>query len=67
MQFPVGSERRDYIVSDKATVLELNEMVWYPPYAVDTNHHHNCMEIGVCMAGSGTITLGADRKPYRFS
>lgn len=67
MQFPVGSERRDYILSDKATVLELNEMVWYPPYAVDTNHYHNCMEIGVCMAGSGTLTLGQSRKAHAFS
>ena len=65
MQFPVGSERRDYILSDKATVLEINEMLWYPPYGLDTNHYHNCMEIGLCMAGSGRLTLG--KKAYTFS
>jgi len=65
MQFPAGSERRDYVVSEKETVLEINEMVWYPPYGMDTNHYHNCMEIGVCMAGSGTLTMG--RKAYSFS
>ena len=67
MQFPYGSERRDYILSDRETVLELNEMVWYPPYGVDSNHYHNCLEIGICMEGSGTLTLGAERKAYSFS
>ena len=67
MQFPIGSERRDYILSDKETVLEMNEMVWYPPYGLDTNHYHNCMEIGVCMAGSGTMTLGRSMAAYTFS
>jgi len=66
MQFPHGSERRDYILSDRMTVLEMNEMAWYPPYAIDTNHVHNCMEIGVCMEGEGTLTLGAEKTPYAF-
>lgn len=65
MQFPAGTERRDYAVSDKETILEMNEMVWYPPYAIDTNHYHNCLEIGICMAGSGTLTIG--KKAYDFS
>lgn len=67
MQFPIGSERRDYILSEKETVLEMNEMVWYPPYGIDTNHYHNCMEIGICMAGSGTLTLGVNSRAYSFS
>lgn len=61
---PAGFERRDYVLSDKETVLELNEMVWYPPYGEDTNHYHNCMEIGVCVAGSGTITMGQKAYPF---
>ena len=61
---PAGFERRDYVLSDKETVLELNEMVWYPPYGEDTNHCHNCMEIGVCVAGSGTITMGQKAYPF---
>lgn len=65
MQFPVGSERRDYILSDRAVTLEINEMVFYPPYAIDTNHYHNCMEIGICMEGSGTLTMA--KKAYAFS
>ena len=64
-EIPAGSERRDYILSDRETVLELNEMVWYPPYGQDTNHYHNCLEIGVCVAGSGTITMG--QKAYAFA
>ena len=65
VQFPAGSERRDYILSDKAITLEINEMVFYPPYGIDTNHYHNCMEIGICMEGSGTLTMG--KKAYAFS
>ena len=65
MQFAAGSERRDYILSEKAITLEINEMVFYPPYAIDTNHYHNCMEIGICMEGTGTLTMG--QKAYAFS
>lgn len=65
VKYSLGSERRDYVLSDRMTVLELNEMVWYPPYGIDTNHYHNCLEIGVCVAGRGTITMG--QKAYDFT
>lgn len=64
-EFPAGSERREYVLPPSETLLELSEMVWYPPYGQDTNHHHNCMEIGLCLTGSGTITMG--QRAYDFS
>lgn len=66
-EYPVGSERRHYPLEEKSAIIELNDMLWYPPYASDIMHYHNCMEIGMCLAGSGTVTLGTGRKPLPFS
>lgn len=63
---PPGSERRDYPLDERSAIIELNDMVWHPPYALDTLHYHNCMEIGLCVEGSGVLILGAQREALAF-
>ncbi|MBE5802650.1 MAG: AraC family transcriptional regulator [Clostridiales bacterium] len=65
--YPPGTERRDYSLVETSPVVELNDMVWYPPYADDTLHYHNCMEIGICVEGDGTIVMGEGHEPLPFS
>ncbi len=38
---------------------------YYPPYMPDSLHVHNCLEIGVCLAGSGQVYL--HDRGWRFS
>lgn len=60
-----NQERRDYDLSGDRPLAGLIDNPWYPPYVEDRSHYHNCMEVGVCLAGEGTIEIG--RKAWRFS
>lgn len=57
-------ERRDYALRNGETLIDLKEVIWYPPYGEDTNHYHNCIEIGVCVQGSGVVVMG--RQAHEF-
>ncbi len=37
---------------------------WYPPYMPDRSHYHNCLEIGVCLSGEGTVEIGRSRRQF---
>lgn len=52
-----NAERRDYPMRSGSIILSMTDMVLYPPYAADQSHRHNCMEIGVCLAGRGRISM----------
>ena len=51
--------QRDYPIANNSLILSMTDMVWTPPHQTDTMHAHNCMEIGVCMEGSGVIRMGS--------
>ena len=52
-----NSERRDYPISQESLILSMTDLICYPPYGKDEVHSHNCMEIGLCVAGSGMIHI----------
>ena len=57
-------ERRDYELSGQSPLVGLIDNPWYPPYVPDRSHYHNCLEIGVCLSGEGTVELG--RRSWQF-
>ena len=57
------TERRDYPLTDASAVVEINDMVWLHPHAQDIMHTHNCMEIGLCLEGTGTLFIGPGMEP----
>lgn len=61
-----NSERRDYAVRQESFILAMTDLIFYPPYGKDEIHSHNCMEIGLCMAGSGVIQMeGQAARPFK--
>lgn len=50
--------RRDYDLNTGSPLVGLLDNPWYPPYMLDAPHFHNCMEIGVCLCGNGTMSIG---------
>ena len=57
-----NSEQRDYPMRDSTIILAMTDLILYPPYAADQSHVHNCMEIGVCLEGRGTISMEGQPK-----
>lgn len=57
---PVGdnAERRDYPMRGESLILSMTDVIWSPPYQHDSDHSHNCMEIGLCLEGRGTLHIG---------
>lgn len=53
-----SSECRNYPGGNDSAILALTDIPWYPPYPRDTLHYHNCMEIGLCQEGCGTLETG---------
>ena len=49
---------RNYRGANDSAILALTDIPWYPPYPRDTLHYHNCMEIGLCQEGCGTLETG---------
>ncbi len=58
-------ERRDYELSGQSPLVGLIDNPWYPPYVPDRIHYHNCLEIGVCLSGEGTVELGRGLWQFR--
>ena len=53
-----NAQERDYPMRGDSLILAMTDFLWSPPYAHDSDHVHNCMEIGLCMSGEGTICIG---------
>ncbi len=51
-------EQRDYVLDGESPLVGLIDNKWYPPYVEDRSHYHNCLELGLCVAGNGRIELG---------
>lgn len=59
-----NSARRDYAMGEQPLV-GLLDRPWYPPYVLDSPHVHNCMEIGVCLYGTGHLNIGGRSWTFR--
>ena len=57
-------ERRDYALNGESPLAGLLDNPWYPPYVTDRSHYHNCMEVGLCVSGSGRIEIGRQAWDY---
>lgn len=61
-----NAEQRDYPIREESLILAMTDMVFHPPFGRDTMHSHNCMEIGLCLCGEGTIYIeGKAPLPYK--
>lgn len=65
LEEPLSSECRNYPLTGDGLLVTMLDTPYYPPYMPDSPHIHNCLEIGVCLAGSGQVYLH-DRS-WRFS
>lgn len=65
LEEPLGGELRNYPMDDSRALITMIDTPYYPPYIPDTLHIHNCMEIGVCLAGCGQVHLR--QTSYAFS
>lgn len=59
-----NSPQRDYALG-KQPLVGLLDRPWYPPYVLDSPHFHNCMEIGVCLYGTGHLNIGDQGWTFR--
>lgn len=66
LEEPPGGESRDYPLDEDALLVTTTDMPFFPPFVPDVMHVHNCLEIGVCLTGSGVIRLGGE-PPRTFS
>lgn len=66
LEEPLGGESRDYPLDEDALLVTTTDMPFFPPFVPDVMHVHNCLEIGVCLSGSGVIRLG-NEAPRTFS
>lgn len=65
LEEPLNQQCRNYPLSEKGMLVTMLDTPYYPPLMADTLHYHNCMEIGLCIAGSGFVRL--NEKIYPFS
>ena len=65
LEEPSNQECRPYPLLDKGMLVTMLDVPYYPPYIADASHYHNCLEIGLCMSGSGLVRLR--EKFYSFS
>ena len=55
---------RNYDLGNGLPLVGLLNNPWYPPYIQDFPHIHNCMEIGICIYGSGSLII--DDQSWHF-
>ncbi len=65
LEEPLNQQCRDYPIPERGMLVTMLDTPYYPPLMADTPHYHNCMEIGLCIAGSGFVRL--HEKVYPFS
>lgn len=62
---PPNLQCRNYPPATNSMIISLTDIPWYPPYTPDGSHYHNCLEIGLCLAGEGMAEMGGGS--WRFS
>lgn len=65
LEEPSNQEYRPYPLRDKGMLVTMLDTPYYPPLIAGASHYHNCLEIGLCMSGSGFVRLR--EKFYSFS
>ncbi|MBQ8619616.1 MAG: helix-turn-helix domain-containing protein [Clostridia bacterium] len=65
LEEPLNQECRNYPIPERGMLVTMLDTPYYPPLMADAPHYHNCMEIGLCIAGSGSVRL--HEKVYPFS
>ena len=65
LEEPLSCECRSYPPVEDSILVTMLDTPYYPPYMPDSLHYHNCLEIGVCLAGSGQVYL--HDRGWRFS
>lgn len=64
LEEPLNGECRNYPCDKNAMLVTMIDVPYYPPYMPDSLHYHNCLEIGLCIAGHGSISLQDITMPY---
>ncbi len=64
LEEPLACEHRHYPLAENRLLVTLFDTPYYPPYMPDALHVHNCLEIGICLTGSGQVQLGDKAWPY---
>ena len=62
---PPNLQCRNYPPAAASMIISLTDIPWYPPYTPDGSHYHNCLEIGLCLAGEGMVEMSGGS--WRFS
>ncbi|MGN0776662.1 MAG: helix-turn-helix domain-containing protein [Candidatus Ventricola sp.] len=65
LEEPLSCEYRSYPPVENSLLVTMLDTPYYPPYMPDSLHVHNCLEIGICLAGSGQVFL--HDRGWRFS
>ena len=64
LEEPLNQECRPYPLPDRGMLVTMLDAPYYPPLMADASHYHNCMEIGLCVAGSGFVRLRGKYYPF---
>lgn len=64
LEEPLNLECRNYPLPANRALVTMLDTPYYPPFATDAYHYHNCMEIGLCVSGSGSVRLHEKRYPF---
>jgi len=64
LEEPLNCECRNYPQDDNAALVTMLDTPYYPPYVPDGLHYHNCLEIGLCIAGNGKVYLRDSALPF---
>lgn len=65
LEEPLNQECRNFPIPESGMLVTMLDTPYYPPLMADAPHYHNCMEIGLCISGSGFVRL--QEKLYPFS
>ena len=64
LEEPLNLECRNYPLCEDDLLITMLDSPYYPPYMPDSLHYHNCLEIGICLTGSGRVSLGRRSLPF---
>ena len=64
LEEPPSGEVRVFRLPGDTPLAALLDEAFYPPYAVDGLHAHNCIELGLCVAGKGKIRTRALERTF---
>lgn len=64
LEEPLNQECRPYPLPEAGMLVTMLDTPYYPPTITDASHFHNCMEIGLCVSGSGFVRLSGKRYPF---